>query len=203
MYPKRDDPQDLLIEAMVVPESMIERSEKRGQTALVDSDVLPRKFNIGSREELEQMGVVFGENADDLFVYVTLPDGWKREATDHSMWSKLFDDQGRERVSIFYKAAFYDRDAHNSIVKRFNASSMPIDGWDDPEHRSKEWVGVVKDGEEIIMRTLPLEPEPADIKENRDEWTQWQRKKDALVDQAVDWLNDRFPDWKNRLAYWD
>jgi hypothetical protein len=27
------------------------------------------------------------------------------------MWSSIVDDKGKEMVSIFYKAAFYDRDA--------------------------------------------------------------------------------------------
>jgi len=62
------------------------------------------------------MGIVFGEKVDDLFTSVTLPEGWHKEATEHAMWSKLIDDQGRERASIFYKAAFYDRSAFMSIT---------------------------------------------------------------------------------------
>ena len=40
---------------------------------------------------------------------VKLPAGWKKQATDHSMWSKLLDESGAVVASIFYKAAFYDR----------------------------------------------------------------------------------------------
>ena len=76
------------------------------------------------------MGITFGDPAesddplfvdaqlpdDPLFVDAQLPDGWRVEATDHSMWSNLLDDQGMVRGSIFYKAAFYDRDAFMHVV---------------------------------------------------------------------------------------
>ncbi len=87
----------------------IELQEAAGQAALVGTrDLLPRDC---PREQLEALGFVFGEDADDLFVNVTLPKGWRKKATDHSMWSDLLDDKGVKRGSIFYKAAFYDRSA--------------------------------------------------------------------------------------------
>ena len=90
----------------------IEASEARGQHELVASTQLPCRV-IGDKSQLEAAGVVFGEPTpnDPLFCEAKLPAGWKKEATDHSMWSKLVDDKGRTRASIFYKAAFYDRDA--------------------------------------------------------------------------------------------
>jgi hypothetical protein len=48
---------------------------------------------------------------------VSLPPGWKVVPTDHSMWSDLVDAKGEKRASIFYKAAFYDRDAFIRIEK--------------------------------------------------------------------------------------
>lgn len=89
----------------------IEASEARGQRELVESTQLPSK--IRGREELEAMGIKFGEPcADDpLFCDAELPAGWKKRATDHSMWSELVDNEGEVRARIFYKAAFYDRDA--------------------------------------------------------------------------------------------
>ena len=118
MLPKKEDPMNLFVEAMVVGSSQaIENQEKRGQEKFVNSEVLPKRINMGTREQLEEMGIVFGKDVDDLFVYVTLPEGWKKVATDHSMWSRLVDDKGQERASIFYKAAFYDRDAFLGISK--------------------------------------------------------------------------------------
>jgi hypothetical protein len=89
----------------------IEAQEARGQKDFVANNTLPIKCNFCTREQLEEMGIVFGEPVDDLFVEVQLPKGWKKVPTDHSMWSDLVDAEGHKRASIFYKAAFYDRDA--------------------------------------------------------------------------------------------
>lgn len=88
--------------------------EAAGQRSFVQSMTLPTKIN--GQNVLEAAGVKFlGQvEGDDLFQYVELPQGWKFEPTDHSMWSKLVDSQGRERASIFYKAASYDRRAFAS-----------------------------------------------------------------------------------------
>lgn len=89
--------------------------EAAGQRQLVDSTNLPKK---GPWNELEALGFIRGDDVpgDDLFVVATLPHGWSKEGTAHSMWSKVVDDRGIERVSIFYKAAFYDRDALFHVV---------------------------------------------------------------------------------------
>ena len=47
-----------------------------------------------------------------------MPNGWKKQATDHSMWSELIDDKGKVRATIFYKAAFYDQRAFLNLVKQ-------------------------------------------------------------------------------------
>lgn len=92
----------------------IERQEAEGQRIFVASEVLPIDC---PQSELEALGFKFGEPVDDLFVAVQFPDGWKKKATDHSMWSELIDPEGKVRASIFYKAAFYDRKAHMSLDK--------------------------------------------------------------------------------------
>ena len=91
---------------------MIEASEANGQRKLVASCQLPTSIH-GDVKTLEQDGVVFGDvcKGDPLFRDATLPEGWEKRATDHSMWSELVDADGNVRASIFYKAAFYDRDA--------------------------------------------------------------------------------------------
>lgn len=91
----------------------IEKQEKEGQNMFIaDSgnatSILPKDC---PKEELEKMGVEFLTDYDDIFVNVILPKGWKKKATDHSMWSKLYGENGKEIASIFYKAAFYDRGA--------------------------------------------------------------------------------------------
>jgi hypothetical protein len=93
----------------------IERMEADGQRQLVNSDRLPATGRTGcdADEAFLALGFEFGDPdpADPLFRPATLPPGWARQASDHSMWSYIVDEHGRRRVAIFYKAAFYDRDA--------------------------------------------------------------------------------------------
>lgn len=96
--------------------SAIEQMERDGQRQLVSSDRLPAK--CGDHTPWLALGFTFGEPdpADPLFMPATLPPGWQRKATDHAMGSVIVDELGRERVSIFYKAAFYDRSAHMNLI---------------------------------------------------------------------------------------
>ena len=95
--------------------SYIEVMEAEGQAQVVNSDVLPIEMNGGKRGDYEALGFVFGDVVDDLFQAVTLPGGWRREGSDHSMWSYVVDAEGSRRVAVFYKAAFYDRRAFMRI----------------------------------------------------------------------------------------
>lgn len=56
--------------------------EAAGQAQLVSSDQLPTKLSGGTREELVEIGFTFGEpDPDDpLFLPVTLPEGWRKQA---------------------------------------------------------------------------------------------------------------------------
>lgn len=97
--------------------AVIERQEKRGQQALVHSELLPAELR-DDQADFEALGFVFGDvEADDpMFRRVTLPDGWSRQASDHAMWSYIVDGLGRRRVGMFYKAAFYDRQANARVI---------------------------------------------------------------------------------------
>jgi hypothetical protein len=109
----------LLAEAMgpASPSGAIEAQERRGQQDLVRSELLPSDLR-GTEAAFEELGFILGDvQADDpLFRQVTLPAGWAREASDHAMWSYIIDPLGRRRVSIFYKAVYYDRSAHAAVV---------------------------------------------------------------------------------------
>jgi hypothetical protein len=83
-------------------------AEAAGQREVVTTDRMPVK---APWPELAELGFVRGKQIDDLFTHATLPKGWSREGSDHSMWSYITDERGIRRVAIFYKAAFYDRDA--------------------------------------------------------------------------------------------
>ncbi len=110
------NPASLLLSALLEgsPES-IYKMEAEGQNQLCNSAQLPVDGSNDPR--FLEMGIIFGEisESDPLFRPATLPEGWKVEPTDHSMWSNLVDEAGTVRASIFYKAAFYDRSAHIRI----------------------------------------------------------------------------------------
>lgn len=171
----------------------IEAQEKQGQTTFVNSATLPKKFNFCKREDLEQMGVKFGQDADDLFVQVELPEGWKKVPTDHSMWSKLVDGQGRERASIFYKAAFYDRKAHISAKSRYSIDVYgPCDEVGNPvEWRSEtHYRTTVQDAGQVIHVAAIRSKDDYDAQ-------------DGHYKAAEIWLNENRPQWKDVAAYWD
>jgi hypothetical protein len=184
----------------------IEAQEARGQRDFVASTTLPIECNGCTREQIEQMGVVFGDPVDDLFVNAQLPDGWQKKPTEHSMWSDIVDDRGRRRAAIFYKAAFYDRSAHISLERRFSCSAEPVCGYASPDYRKHEWHAVVCDCGKVIWQTPhKLEPEPEyhDDKENREALIVWGGKRDELRKAATAWLDKNYPNWKDPLAYWD
>jgi hypothetical protein len=111
--------QDAVINLVVAMDPRgIEEQEAQGQRELVNSTLLPAKSNGNKLEDFEALGFTFGpvKENDPLFREATLPEGWTREGSEHAMWSYLVDERGIQRVSMFYKAAFYDRDAFMSIV---------------------------------------------------------------------------------------
>jgi hypothetical protein len=112
--PRRTSGDEVFLTALATgsSEAGILAQESRGQAEMVQSEVLPS--DLHGRGDLEALGFTFGEPlpSDPMFMPATLPNGWRRDGSDHAMWSYILDDLGRRRVSIFYKAAFYDRSAH-------------------------------------------------------------------------------------------
>jgi len=168
----------------------IEAQEAQGQKDFVVAETLPR---LCPRTQLEQLGFVFGEDADDTFVYVTFPKGWKKLPTDHSMWSDLIDDKGRKRGAIFFKAAFYDRRADMHLTNRFSYGRFY-------EHHDEYIDNVIQyyvmDCDKIVFKTLPLSCE----KQYSEEW--WEKDK-TCSEWAQNWLNEEYPNWEDPMAYWE
>jgi hypothetical protein len=168
----------------------IEAQEARGQQEFVNSTQLPDQ---GSDNKCwEAMGVVFGEPTpgDQLFRAATLPEGWKKVATDHAMWSDLVDDKGRVRANIFYKAAFYDRNAHISPARRFGIQK----NYDDGRNRDACQHFVV-DGKKRVFST-------EDVVVTGD----WDKKNAVDKGQYAAceaWLSERYPNWLDPSAHWE
>lgn len=174
----------------------IEAQEARGQQAMVHSSTLPKQTLRCTREQLEKMGIVYGEDADDLFVNVELPEGWKLVPTDHHMWSKLVDEKGHERAGVFYKAAFYDRKAHISLESVYTVGTNYYDasGAINPREPSVAVSYSVKKHGESIVETEKLE---------YDVYIKDYKRGDALQKSCETWLNENFPLWQDPTAYWE
>jgi hypothetical protein len=173
----------------------IEAQEARGQQVLVNSDVLP--LDIGRNttwEQLATLGIVRGEQVDDLFVKVALPVGWHKKPTEHSMWSDLIDEQGRVRARIFYKAAFYDRSAHFNLTARYSYGIHPVveNDWDGPRY------GAVTDQGNVIWHTDRQLVRNINTKTDKLYYDIY----DELEKAARVWLEEHYPDYRNPFAYW-
>lgn len=168
----------------------IEAQEAQGQQDFVASETLPAEC---PREQLESLGFVFGENADDIFTYVQFPKGWKKEATEHSMWSDLLDDKGQKRGSIFYKAAFYDRSAHMNLDRKISYGQV-YDHHDSYVKNGLQYF--VTDGENVLYET---ELKMFEKKYEDDYW----KLDDAARIEVEKWINENYPDYNDPMAYWD
>jgi hypothetical protein len=96
------------------PTKYITDMEAAGQQQVVASAQIP----TSGSDRLPELGFVLGEidQRDPMFREATLPIGWSKQGSDHSMHSYIVDEHGRKRVNIFYKAAFYDRRASCTVL---------------------------------------------------------------------------------------
>lgn len=186
----QDNPMDFLA---MGASGAIEAQEAAGQQSFVNSDTLPCQMSADARLGLETAGVVFGNPVpgDDLFVYVTLPEGWTKSGTSHSMHSDLLDDKGRKRAGIFYKAAFYDRRADLHIVSRFSVR-QDYDAADDTV------VYYVVDNGKTVFTSDPIAYEGPKYGGNH------KRAQEEASAACESWLRSNgFPQWTNPGMYWD
>lgn len=166
---------------------MIEASERRGQADLVESESLPTETRP-PREVFESLGFTFGDPfpEDRLFRPATLPRGWKKERTDHSMWSRIVDEKGRTRVEVFYKAAFYDRRADMRLASRYKVQN----------EYSRDYTSVyvvVLDGEAEIHRTETFTGAEREVFD----------AEGGLRKAACEWLTANRPGWDDPVKAWE
>lgn len=194
------DPLLFLLDAIARgPEGCVERQEARGQSDFVKSDTLPTEGL--DHPSFAAMGIVVGDRVpgDDLFTFVTLPVGWKKQATDHAMHNALVDDKGRKRAAIFYKAAFYDRRADVRPECRYSAGR----DYGDPFDRSKV-VYRVLDGDSEVYRTDVHTSPTAKENPSRDDWNAADDLDKQLRAECLKWLADRgVTDPGNPALYWE
>lgn len=133
------------------------------------------------------LGVI---KSDPIFQKVLLPAGWKLIAAEQLMYLDLLDHKNRKRASIFYKAAAYDRRARMCLQQRYDVVREH-----EKEYLDNVAVAYVMDGPTVIytvgpvpLYNQPLKPSKVGIQ---------------VENAAIRWLNTKFPQWRDRSAYWD
>lgn len=162
----------------------IERQEKQGQIEQGMKETLPINGTSGKNRAMwESMGFQFLDNADDIFVNVKFPPGWKKVPSESAYWTDLIDDKGRKRASIFYKAAFYDRHSIIHPEQRFRQNTEYSD------EENTRTVTITDSGK--VIHTVGV-------------CSLYDRDSMDLIDSQADaWLKQNYPDWRNPAAYWD
>ncbi len=188
----------------------IERQEREAQRDLVRNLELPLK--LGSPKELfEKLGFKFGKPVDKLFQEATLPEGWKKvPSPSHSSYSFVLDQKGRARWQMYYKGAFYDRCAdgyslqrryviratEDYNLKRAGSDVRPIWGevldYGIPFDPNETYHGGVKP--KVLHKSEEFTPKDIfDIDRIR---------KMVCLEMEM-WIDARFPNYEDPLAYWD
>ena len=177
----------------------IEAQEAQGQCDLIASAELPVDGTTGDIESiLLALGFTLGPIPDgDIFRPATLPPGWSKVATDHSMHSNLLDENGHVRAGIFYKAAFYDRSAHIRLRRRFACDQ----DYDAPLDVMRWIVTDAKSDKPIHTVQFDVPPKDQDFSVHYDA-VRALEKKHGVKGGCRAWLTIRYPNWTDPAEYW-
>jgi len=189
--------------AMMVGSDAIDIEQQVSQKYLKRTDVLPRvidRYSSDKRgiEALEAAGVEFDwkDMSDKLFVPVKLPPGWQKVHRDHAMYMWLVDENGRRRGDIFYKSAFYDRDAFMTVLTRFDIRQLYLKGYG-------YLVMEVRDQDKVLYRTRPRKNPTARERPSSEDFRDLDVLRKAAHAEALQWLQARYPGWEDPVNYWD
>lgn len=188
----------------------IEAQEARGAQEAVESHTLPTP-NARVREQYETLGFVFGEPfADDpLFCFVTMPQGWTKCRTNHSMHNDIVDAAGNVRGSFFYKAAFYDRKADlyapniRYRIREHYDGPRTEDSYD--RHKVVHYEVIDTARADTVLHTVSRRVNAVPPSKGGDHqafWSEREQLTEQVFAECKVWLTDHFPDWTNPAAYW-
>ena len=113
----------------------IQESEQKGQQEILEGGLFPKRVLVNGqlygnekqetaawtkvKELYPDLKIVDECGFDDVFMIVVMPKDWKLKPmdVDHNFyWTEVFDGNDEKIAEIFYKAAFYDRQAHIRFV---------------------------------------------------------------------------------------
>ena len=95
-----------------------------GHTDAQRDNLLPKNMSP-SKESFESLGFKFKECNDKIMYSTTLPEGWKY-IIGTGYYGEIIDNQGRSRVTTFYKALPYDRDANMSLKRSIKIETISV-----------------------------------------------------------------------------
>lgn len=176
----------------LTPAQAIENQERNGQAEAIYGSKLPIDGTLENRDKWEALGFIFGEDEDELFVHVQMPQGWKliKDPESDCRHSLLLDEQERIRGRMFYKAAFYDMKASIFLKRRFTINRYA-------SGNSDTMLVTVLDNSvtppTVIMQSAEIEL-PNDV--SRFETEQ------KMIDTMEAKLIELYPDYDNPVAYW-
>lgn len=183
------------------PSRAIEQQEASEQSNLAMSEVLPTKGTGGiDGDRLKTLGFELGDqvSGDPLFRFVRLPQGWKKVPTSHHLWTDLVDEKGRKRASIFYKGAFYDRDAFMRLTRRYEVGRN-YEG-DNYDRGKVEYV--VRDAGKVVF-TAPATMLTPGL-QGREFGREIDAAEKAGQKACESWLLEQgITDWQSETANWD
>lgn len=198
------------------------RQEEMGQRDFINSVQMPIKTNPNSGlsfavDVYTRLGFKFlvtkesevldPKDDDDLFMDVVLPDGWRKEGSRHAMWSYVFDDKGRERMSVFYKGSSHDRSAFINVNPRYRAGVETVlpqgekrEDWYYKSQSHLPQYGYIKDGGVVIWQTGVMTPT---VGAEYNTPGNYLNDFSFLGNAAKLKLNALFPKNEDPFAYWD
>ena len=175
------------------PSAGFDAQVKRGQSDLIYSTNLP--IAGSDSKEAKASPIEWGKPVDNLFREAKLPEGWKKVATGHDMWSDLRDHKNCPRASIFFRNLFWEREAFIRFNVRYyfrttyhrGSDGRTMHVWDCGQ--GLEPVAIYAD--------TPVLP---DLEADRDAFYKAEAEAEA---KAKAWLKERFPNHADPNAYWD
>ncbi len=159
-------------------EDGINVAQMLGHTDAQRDNLLPKNMSP-SKKAFETLGFKFKECEDELMYSATLPKGWKY-IIGTGYYGKILDDQGRSRVTTFYKALPYDRDANMSLKRSIKIEIISVTS-------DLTTITITKAGK--TLKQVGTASSPAEV--------------DRLIEKAKAFLNQNFPEWNDPTKYWD
>lgn len=134
---------------------------------------------------------------DGSFLKCIFPKGWKKILVSQSNeWCYVIDNKKRKRMAIFYKVLF----KHGGMININSFVNMIPFYKSKVDYINKEkelYKGIVVDGfDKVIFTTETVNLSSENAKDKN-------KKFDLIFNTAENWLRERYPNYKNVIAYWD